>query len=106
MMGELVAGTTFRWTAAPATITSTLQELDPPGLIAWTGKTSGIKAVHVHRLDNRDGTTVVTSEESWNGWLPRLMRGSMRKRLQGSIEAGLRHLKAEAERRAAQTSSS
>jgi Uncharacterized conserved protein len=43
--GPLAAGTRFRWKAGPGTITSTLQTVDPPRRIDWTGKTFGIKAV-------------------------------------------------------------
>lgn len=99
--GPLAAGTRFRWKAGPGTITSTLQEVERPHLIAWTGTTLGIRAIHVHRLERRDSSTLVRSEESWDGLLVRLLRRSMRKTLQNAIESGSRHLKVEAERRAA-----
>jgi hypothetical protein len=98
--GGLAAGKHFRWKAGPGTITSTLQQVEPPRLIAWSGTTFGIKAIHVHRLDERDGATTVTSEESWDGLLVRLLRRRMAKTLDDSIRSGLQHLKAEAERRA------
>jgi uncharacterized protein YndB with AHSA1/START domain len=47
----LSEGSRFRWKAGPGTITSTLQRIDRPRLIAWTGRTFGIKAIHVHRLE-------------------------------------------------------
>jgi uncharacterized protein YndB with AHSA1/START domain len=97
--GALAEGTRFRWKAGPGTITSTLRQIEPPRLIAWSGKTFGINAVHVHRLDERDGTTAVTSEESWDGLLVRLLRRRLAKTLDESIRSGLQHLKAEAERR-------
>jgi hypothetical protein len=50
-------------------------------------------------LEPRDGNTVVQTEESWEGLLVRIFRGVMRKMLQRSIDAGLLHLKTEAERR-------
>ena len=46
--GPLAAGTQFRWKAGPGTITSTLQSVEAPRRIEWTGTTFGIKAVHVH----------------------------------------------------------
>lgn len=98
--GPLAAGTRFRWKAGPGTITSTLQLVEPPRSIGWTGTTLGIEAVHVHRLEGNGGATVVTSEESWDGLLVRLLRGRMRKTLQRSLDGGLGALKAEAERRA------
>jgi uncharacterized protein YndB with AHSA1/START domain len=98
--GPLAVGTRFRWKAGPGTITSTLQVVEPPRSIGWTGTTLGIKATHVHRLEGTNGDTVVTSDESWDGLLVRLLRGPMRKTLQRSLDGGLGALKAEAERRA------
>ncbi|MCX6668651.1 MAG: hypothetical protein NTV25_02435 [Methanothrix sp.] len=57
-------------------------------------------ACYVWRLEPRDGKTVVRTEESWEGPLVRIFRGPMQKMLQRAIDAGLRHLKAEAESRA------
>jgi uncharacterized protein YndB with AHSA1/START domain len=97
--GGLAPGSTFRWKAGPGTIVSTLRHVDPPQEIAWTGKTMGIAAVHVYRLEPRDGGTHVVSEESWAGLPVRLLPGRMAKTLQTGLEAGLSHLKSAAERR-------
>ena len=99
LVGELADGSTFRWKAGPGTIVSTIQQVERPRTLAWTGKTFGIKAIHVWRLEPKDGKTIVRTEESWEGLLPRIFRGSMQKMLQRSIDAGLSYLKAEAERR-------
>ena len=48
--GPVQEGTVFRWKSGPSTLTSTLQVVDPPHEIAWTGTTMGIKAVHVFRF--------------------------------------------------------
>jgi hypothetical protein len=98
--GKFAPGTQFRWKPGPSTIKSTVEQVEPPRRVAWTGKTLGIKAIHVHRLEARNGHTVVHSEESWEGMLPRLLRGSMQKTLQNGNDSGLQHLKTEAERRA------
>jgi len=98
--GEIVAGTRFRWKSGPGTITSTLQQVEPPRLIAWSGRTFGINAFHVWRLEPQNGATLVRSEESFDGLLARLLRRRLRKTLIGALESGLRHLKSEAERRA------
>lgn len=99
--GPLAPGTLFRWKAGPGTITSTLREVEPPRRLGWTGRTMGIRAVHVWQIEPRAGGAVVRTEESWEGLVVRLFRGPMQKMLAGAIDAGLRHLKAEAERRAA-----
>lgn len=101
LAGSLVPGVEFRWKAGPGTITSTIQSVEPPKVIAWTGKTLGIKAMHVYRLEPHGDATIVKSDESWDGLIVRLFRGAMTKTLQKSTEGGLEHLKAEAERRVA-----
>jgi uncharacterized protein YndB with AHSA1/START domain len=98
--GSLEPGATFRWKAGRATITSTIRKMERPSLIGWTGKTAGIDAIHVWRLEPGDGGTLVRTEESWQGLLVRLLRGPMRKSLEKAVDGGLGHLKAEAERRA------
>jgi uncharacterized protein YndB with AHSA1/START domain len=100
MEGPVSKGTRFRWKAGPSTITSTLEDVEPPRRISWTGTTMGIRAVHVYELTPRGDRTLVVTKESWDGLLVRLFRTSMRGVLQKSLEAGLGHLKVEAERRA------
>ena len=95
----LTEGSRFRWKAGPGTITSTLQRIERPRLIGWTGTTFGIKAVHVHRLEPGGEGTVVKSEESLEGLPVRIFRGRMQRTLDETLGPGLDHLKAEAERR-------
>ncbi len=74
LAGELAEGSTFWWKAGPGTIISTLQQVERPRTLAWTGNTFGIKAVHVWWLEPKDGQTIVRTEESWEGLLPRIFR--------------------------------
>lgn len=102
--GKLSPGSRFLWRAGPRqgmpmTIASTIQKVERPRTLAWTGKTLGIKAVHVWRLDQRGDITIVRTKESWEGLLPQIFHSPMQKMLKNSICAGLRSLKAEAERR-------
>jgi uncharacterized protein YndB with AHSA1/START domain len=97
--GSVQPGTVFRWKAGPSSRTSTLQVVDPPSEIAWTGTTMGIKAVHVFRFRPSDGGTLARSEESWEGLLASLLKGYSRRTLDKGIRSVLGHLKAEAERR-------
>ena len=101
LQGPVQPGTGFRWKSGPSTLTSTLQVVDPPQEIGWTGRTMGIKAVHVFRFQGRDGGTLARSEESWEGVLASLLKGYSRRTLDKAIRSILSHLKAEAERRAA-----
>jgi uncharacterized protein YndB with AHSA1/START domain len=99
--GPVQPGTVFRWKSGPSSLTSTIQVLDPPREIAWTGTTMGIKAVHVFRFQATDGGTLARSEESWEGLLASLLKGYSRKTLDKGIRSVLAHLRTEAERRAA-----
>jgi uncharacterized protein YndB with AHSA1/START domain len=101
VQGPAQPGTVFRWKAGPSSLTSTLQVVDPPHEIAWTGTTIGIKAVHVFRFQPGEGGTLARSEESWEGLLASLLKGYSRKTLDKGIRSVLSHPKAEAERRAA-----
>jgi uncharacterized protein YndB with AHSA1/START domain len=100
MHGDVAVGSEFRWKAGPGTITSTIQEVDPPRRIAWTGRTLGIQAVHVWWLEPSDGVTTVLTEESYQGLVARLLRRPLQKALDRALDNGLRYLKAEVERRA------
>ena len=99
LTGELVEGSEFRWKSGPGTITSTLQRVEPPHVLGWTGKTLTIKATHVWHLEGHAGNTMVTTYESWEGLIARLFRGAGQKTVEKAIQTGLRYLKAEAEHR-------
>ena len=100
LSGPLEPGTVFHWRSGQATITSTICEVDRPHVLAWTGRSFGMNAIHVFRLEESDGKTVVTTEELWDGLAARLLRGWSQKALQTTIDGGPIYLKAEAERRA------
>jgi uncharacterized protein YndB with AHSA1/START domain len=99
--GPVEPGTVFRWKAGASSLTSTLQVVDPPHEIAWTGRTMGIKAIHVFHFEAREDGTVARSEESWEGLIASVLKSWSRKTLQKGIDDVLSHLKAESERRAA-----
>lgn len=96
--GPFQAGATFRWRAGPGTITSHIEHVDSPRMAAWSGKTLGIRAVHVWRLTAQGGKTVVRSEESYGGVVARILRRPLRKTLDAALTDGAAHLKEEAER--------
>ena len=100
MEGDVVPGSEFRWKAGPGTITSTIRRVEPPRLIAWTGKTFGIRAIHFYWLEPRNGKTFVRTEESYEGLVARLFRGQLQRTLDRALGDGLRYLKTEAEQRA------
>jgi hypothetical protein len=93
LSGPLSKGTVFRWKAGPGTITSTLQAVERPSLLAWTGTTFGIRAVHVWRFERRGSSTLASSAESWEGLLAGMFRGRMQRQLDRSNQDGLERLK-------------
>jgi len=98
LKGELKEGTQFQWKTKVGKITSLLQKVEPPHLLAWTGRIMGINAIHVWRIQTKNKKTQVITEESWEGALSRVMSGKMQKMLEESINSGLQYLKTEAER--------
>ena len=97
--GVVAPGTEFRWKAGPGTIQSRIERADRPRLLAWTGRTFGLSAIHVWRLEPRDEGTHVTTEESMEGLPARVLRGMVQKNLDRSLDAWLRGLKTEAQQR-------
>ena len=102
--GPVARGTKFRWKAGPTTITSTLEEVERPERLGWTGRALGLSAVHMWRLQPRDGGTHVTTEESMQGGLARLLRPLIQKNVDESLLAWVGKLKAEAESRSTKES--
>jgi hypothetical protein len=99
MDGLVAEASVFRWKAGPGQITSTIRRVEPPRLIAWTGKTLGIRAIHFYRLEPRNGKTIARTEESYEGLVARILRRSLQKTLDRALADGLRYLKNEAEHR-------
>ena len=95
--GPVAVGTVFRWKSGPGTITSTIQRVEPPRLIAWSGRTLGLQAIHFWHFEPNDGGTLVRTEESFGGLLARVFKGSLQKKLDAGLADGLRYLKAEVE---------
>ncbi len=96
----LAVGTRFHWKAGPGTIRSEILESDRPRSVGWRGRTLGIDALHLWRMEGQGESTRVFTEESWNGLLARVLRGSMSKTVRKALDDGLPALKREAEGRA------
>lgn len=95
--GPLAAGTVFDWQAGGFTITSTLQAVEAPRRLAWTGHTWGTQALHRWDLDATDGAVLVGTAETFHGWLPWLLPGRMQRTLDETLPQWLAALKAAAE---------
>jgi len=97
--GPAKVGTSFKWVGGKSKIVSRLEEVDPPKRIAWSGKTLGIRAIHVWELAEKGEGTQVRTEESFEGLVVRLFRGFARKTLAKALEQGVSSLQAAAESR-------
>jgi uncharacterized protein YndB with AHSA1/START domain len=91
-------GSEFRWKAGPGSVSSTIEEVDRPRRIVWTGRSLGVKAIHVHTFEPCAGGTLVRTEESYDGLAARLFQRRLQRMLTTALDDELRHLKAEAER--------
>ena len=98
--GPVRAGTPFHWTAGSSRIASCLEEVEPLARIAWSGTTMGIRAVHAYDLTAEGMGTRVRTEESFEGLVARVLRRTLKKRLDQELAEGLAALKAEAESQA------
>ncbi len=95
--GPLSVGSVFRWRSGGVNLVSTVGEVEPGRRLGWTGRGAGARAVHTWKLTPRDGGTLVETEESFEGWPVRLLRGMMQRNLEGSLRSWLRDLKRRAE---------
>lgn len=69
---------------------STLQVVEEPREIGWTGKTMGIHAVHMFHFLPMNGGTVARSAESFRGLIPSVLRKYSRNILHCGIDGFLR----------------
>jgi uncharacterized protein YndB with AHSA1/START domain len=91
----------FRWRPGPYQIESIVQEFEPQERIGWTGRSPGVAARHIWIIRPDAGGTMVHTDESMTGLLPRLMRRQLHKSVQKDLDTWLRNLEIEAERRTA-----
>ncbi|MBO0930883.1 SRPBCC domain-containing protein [Fibrella aquatilis] len=77
--GGLTPGTQFVWKEKGAKPISYLQSVVPNRQLGWTGKATGLSAVHVFTLKPQNGGTLVVQEESLEGWLVTVLKPIVRK---------------------------
>lgn len=65
---QVKVGADFIWNVSGNTIKSTIRQIKENEMISWTGTTRGIKAIHVWKLEADGNQTIVTTEESWQGF--------------------------------------
>ncbi len=88
----------FVWKSGGFKLISTIGKVSKNSFIGWTGKGFGASSIHTwefERLEN--GNTLVRTNESMNGWLVKLLKGVMDKKLNDSLDIWLDSLKRVAE---------
>lgn len=95
--GPLTKGSVFQWKSGGTAITSTIQLVEPNRQIGWTGKTLGAHAIHIWSFEPHQVGTMLTTEESMEGWLVRILKVLMPDSLDDSLRTWLQSLKREAE---------
>lgn len=91
--GELQPETTFDWRTGGVKIHSTLHTVEPFKQFGWTGKTFGMFAIHNWTLVEQDGKTIVTVEESMEGFLASVFKKTFNKNLEKGMQKWLNLLK-------------
>jgi uncharacterized protein YndB with AHSA1/START domain len=95
--GVLEVGAVFNWKSGGLGIRSTIREIDPMRRLVWTGKTIGTSAVHSWLFKATARGVEVTTSETFDGWLPSVMPRTMQRKLDETLPALLKSLKAAAE---------
>jgi len=97
MDGSLMPGAVFEWKPGGITITSTIEILEPNERIGWSGTSIGTRARHIWMLKPYKNGTLVSTEESMDGWLAQILKVVMPKFLDESLNTWLTSLKKHAE---------
>ncbi|MBV2150128.1 SRPBCC family protein [Sphingobium sp. AS12] len=95
--GPFAVDSVFKWKSGGASIVSTLREIEPMRRIAWTGKAMRARARHIWDFEPRGDVVLVRTQESFDGWWPRLLPGLTRRMLDSILRAWLQSLKQRAE---------
>ncbi len=90
---SLETGSQFRWKSGGLAIKSTIQTVEKNKKIVWTGKSIGSQAIHVWKFKEKQNGTLVITEESMEGWLVQILKITMPKFLEKSLNSWLEELK-------------
>ena len=94
---SLQVGSVFQWKSGGLTITATIQMVEPNQRIGWIGRTLGTQAKHIWNFQPHKDGTLVTTEESMEGWLVQAFKVVMPTFLDDSLDVWLQSLKQQAE---------
>jgi hypothetical protein len=98
LKGNIEIGSSFEWESNGYKLKSTIMKVNENNTLGWKGVGFGATAIHVwefRTLDN--GNTLVHTKESMDGWLVKLFKGMMNKKLNDSLDTWLTALKSQVE---------
>ncbi len=90
---DLANGTSFRWKTFGVTIDSVVEEFVPFQRLAWNAKAFGIEAYHAWLITKTETGCHVLTEETQNGFIARLGKLLMPKRMHTQHQIWLENLK-------------
>lgn len=90
-------GSQFKWKADGWVIHSTIEALEAPTWIGWSGKAFGVRAKHVWRLHALGENTEVSTTESFEGLFAKLFPSATSKAILDALNQGLQALKSHCE---------
>lgn len=96
----LETGATFVWKSGGFKLVSRIGKISENKFFGWTGRGFGASAIHIWEFKQLEsGNTLLRTRESMDGWLVRLLKGMMHKKLNDSLDTWLNSLKQVAESR-------
>lgn len=98
LASSLESGATFVWKSGGFKLISTIGKVSENSFLGCNGRGLGASAIHIWEFKQMEnGNTLVRTEESMDGWLVRLLKGMMDKKLNESLDTWLNSLKQVAE---------
>lgn len=94
-VNQVEVGGSFSWNISGTTIKSVIRKIQDKELISWTGTALGIKAIQVWKLEADGDQTIVTTEESMEGFFTLFFS---HQKLHNSLVQWLENLKQRAEK--------
>ena len=98
LLGALELKSIFIWKSGGFKLTSSIEKVVVNSFLGWTGKGLGASAIHIWEfISLENGNTMVRTNESLDGWLVKLLKGTMEKKTNESLDVWLNALKKESE---------
>ncbi len=95
---DLAKGSTFRWWTFGVPLVSQVEEFEPPARMAWNARGLGLWVYHAWLIEPVAAGSHIITEETQQGWVPRLAHKVMPNRMHDGHQMWLGSLRRRAER--------